>query len=153
MGPFKHVLVPVDFGDAMQPAIDLALTLARTFDAQLTLLHTFDTSRFVTASPFTPMLDTAPVLAALERDLKALREATAARWSRVDACICQGNIYESILGQAKSKSCDLIVIGTHGRRGLAHALLGSIAEKIVQLSSVPVLTVHPSKAIVAASAA
>ena len=143
MGPFRHILVPTDFGDATQPALDLALALGRVFDAQITLVHAFDITPFVAPSPFAVSLDIEPVFASLERELKALRERVQKQWANVDAVLLRGTVHESILEVAKTRHCDLIVIGTHGRRGLAHALLGSVAEKIVRLATIPVLTVRP----------
>jgi nucleotide-binding universal stress UspA family protein len=146
MALFKHLLVPVDFGDATEPAIDLALSLARAGDARITLLHAFDVVPFVNASPFVPSIDTAPVLAALERDMKALREKTKAKWPDVEGIVREGNVYDVIVDAARTLGCDLVVIGTHGRKGVSHVLLGSVAEKVVRLSPVPVLTVRPGPA-------
>jgi nucleotide-binding universal stress UspA family protein len=143
MSRFTHILVPVDFGDATQPALDLALSLAETFDARVTLLYAFDVTPFVAPSAFMLPLDVEPVIASFEKELKSLREKTQAKWAKVDAVLRQGNVYETILDTAKVRGCDLIVMGTHGRRGLSHAVIGSVAEKIVRLASVPVLTVRP----------
>jgi nucleotide-binding universal stress UspA family protein len=146
MSRFAHILVPVDFGDATQPAVDLALSLATSFDAKVTLLYAFDVTPFVAPSAFMLPLDVEPIVASYEKELNALRDKTQARWAKLDAVLRQGNVYETILDVAKVRGCDLIVMGTHGRRGLSHALLGSVAEKIVRLSSVPVLTVRPAAA-------
>jgi nucleotide-binding universal stress UspA family protein len=150
MNPFVHILVPVDFGIATDPALDVALSLARGSNAQVTLLHAFDLAPFMNMSPFMPSLDTDPVLAALEKNMKALRDKVAATWPKTDALVKTGNVYDLIIDVAKKNGCDLIVIGTHGRRGVSHALLGSVAEKVVRLSPVPVLTVRPTRAKVAA---
>jgi nucleotide-binding universal stress UspA family protein len=144
MSSFHHILAPVDFGDATGPALDLALSLARASDARLTLLHAFDVTPFANASPFVPVLDTKPVIVALEREMDALREKTALVWSKTDALVRTGDVYEVILDEAQRSGCDLIVLGTHGRRGLSHALLGSVAERVVRLSPIPVLTVRPT---------
>jgi nucleotide-binding universal stress UspA family protein len=144
MGPFRQILVPIDFGDAMQPAIALALTVAKGGEAQVTLLHAFDLNAFFAATSMTVAVDAGPILADLERELTSVRDATQARWSRVDSVFRTGGVADAILDVAKAKKCDLIVIGTHGRRGLAHVLLGSVAEKIVRLSPIPVLTVRPT---------
>jgi nucleotide-binding universal stress UspA family protein len=149
MSPFHRILVPIDFGDAMQPAIDLALSVAKEAEAQVTLVHAFDLTSFFAATSMAPPIDVEPVLASLQRELESVAKTTRARWNRVDSVFCTGNVPESILELARRKGCDLLVVGTHGRRGLSHALLGSIAEKIVRLSPIPVLTVRPvhSKAV------
>jgi len=151
MGPFQHILVPVDFGDATAPAIDLTLMLARAFDAKVTLVHAFDPTPFATSSTFLPAFDMEPVLASLEQAMTSLREKTRAAWPRTEGVVCRGDVYQSILEVAKLRDCDLIVIGTHGRRGAAHFLLGSVAEKIVRVSPIPVLTVRPTASAKAAT--
>ena len=143
MSPFQHILVPVDFGEATTPAVDLALSVARASDARVTLLHAFDVSPFVSTSPFMPPIDTGPIVTALEAEMKALAEKTRAKWAKTDSLVRSGNVQDIIAQVVKSLGCDLIVIGTHGRRGVSHALLGSVAEKVVRLSTVPVLTVRP----------
>ncbi len=153
MTPFQHILVPVDFGDAMQPGIDLAVSLARTLDARLTLVNTFDITPFAATTPFAPMLDVEPMLATSEAELKKVLANVRAAWPKTDAVFRQGSPYDAILEVAKRHACDLIVIGTHGRRGVARVLLGSVAERIVRLSPIPVLTVHPVPAVEKAASA
>jgi nucleotide-binding universal stress UspA family protein len=103
----------------------------------------FDVAPFLNTSPFAPALDAEPTRAAMEQELTALREKTKARWAKVTSVLEVGDVYDVILEVAKAQRCDLIVLGTHGRRGLSHALLGSVAEKVVRLSPIPVLTVRP----------
>ena len=78
--------------------------------------------------------------------MKALRDKIAATWPKTDSLVKTGNVYDLIIDVATKNGCDLVVIGTHGRRGVSHALLGSVAEKVVRLSPVPVLTVRPTTA-------
>jgi nucleotide-binding universal stress UspA family protein len=144
MNPFKHILVPVDFGDADGSAVELAVQLAKSSDAQMTLLHAFDPVAFSGATASYPLtIDLEPILADAEGQLGVLCNATRADWPRVDSLLVRGNVCDSIVAVAQENDCDLIVIGTHGRRGLAHAFLGSVAEKVVRLATVPVMTVHP----------
>jgi nucleotide-binding universal stress UspA family protein len=143
MTPFQNILVPVDFGEAMQPAIDLAVALARSFDARLTLVTAFDLTPFTSVTPFTPAIDIEPLVASTEKELKSVLAKLRAAWPRSEAELQRGTAYDVILGSAKKHGCDLVVIGTHGRRGVARFLLGSVAERIVRLSPIPVLTVHP----------
>ena len=95
MGPFQHILVPVDFGDATAPAVDLSLTLARAFDAKVTLVHAFDATPFAAGSPYLPAFDMEPVLASLEQAMTALREKTRESWPRTDGVVCRGDVYAS----------------------------------------------------------
>ncbi len=66
---------------------------------------------------------------------------TKANYSNIEPLLASGPPWEQILQVAKERGADLIVMGTHGRRGLSHALLGSVAEKVVRISPIPVLTV------------
>jgi nucleotide-binding universal stress UspA family protein len=144
MTRFQHILVPVDFGAAMHPGIDLAVVLARKFDSRVTLVHAFDISPFTAISPLaTPVIDVEPLLETAEKELKDVLSKVRVEWPKSEAVIRRGRTEEVILDVAKGLGCGLIVIGTHGRRGVARVLLGSIAEKIVRMSPIPVLTVHP----------
>ncbi len=144
MTSFQHILVPIDFGDAMQPGIDLAVGVARKLDAKITLLNTFDATPFTTLARFAPPVDVAPIIASCERELASVLAKVRADWPKSEAVFRRGPPQDAILEAAKSLGCDLIVIGTHGRHGVARVLLGSVAERIVRLSPVPVLTVHPT---------
>jgi nucleotide-binding universal stress UspA family protein len=144
MRPFQHLLVPVDFGEAMQPGIDLAVTLARKLDARITLLFVFDLSPFTAISPFAPPVDVEPLIEGCEKELRSILAKVRAQWPKAEAELRRGPPSDTIVEAAKAFGCDLVVIGTRGRRGVARALLGSVAEKVVRSSPIPVLTVHPS---------
>jgi len=141
MEPFRHILVPVDFGEASEHAIDLALTIGMRFDALVTLLHVswmppYYYSAYAEGLAF-PIDE-------METKAKKLLEDTLAkvrgRYSRVETKMLPGEPWEKILEAAKDMNADLIVMGTHGRRGVARVFLGSVAEKVVRRSPIPVLT-------------
>ena len=127
----------------MQPGIDLAIPVAKKLDARVTLVHAFDVAPFMTLARLAPPIDVEPILASAERELAAVLAKTRAEWPKTDSAFRRGAPEEAILDAAKTLGCDLIVIGTHGRRGLSRVLLGSVAERIVRLSPVPVLTLRP----------
>ena len=139
MSGIKHILVPVDFSPPSERSLEKALLLARAFDARITLLHIWSL----------PAIGYAEGLAWPIDDLQqAAREALAELYARTvkvhpntDSVLLEGNEWRQILETAKSRGCDLVVMGTHGRRGLPRLLLGSVAERVVRLSPVPVLTV------------
>jgi nucleotide-binding universal stress UspA family protein len=139
MSTFKHILVPTDFGEPAQAGLDMALSLASSADARLTLFHAY--------TMFVPIYSDAAWVptAEIERDARrALDEALSkARkvYPRTEGELGRGDPALEILRAATKLGVDLVVIGTHGRRGLSRVLLGSVAEKVVRLSSVPVLTV------------
>lgn len=137
---FKHILVPTDFGEPAQHALDVAIELARKFDAKLSLLHIYQV--FVPipyGEGFTWPIEEIALRARAHLD--ELANKTKTRHAHCDAVVQPGIVWERILGHASECGADLIVMGTHGRRGLPRALIGSVAEKVVRMSPVPVLTV------------
>jgi nucleotide-binding universal stress UspA family protein len=140
---FNHLLVPVDFGEPSQQALDTAIDLASRFKAGLTLVHVYEIPAYVyggmtfaTADLFGPIED-----AAREHLDKTLREAQK-RVPGAKAVLRRGPPAPEILAVIDEVRPDLVVMGTHGRKGVSHALLGSVAERIVRLSPVAVLTMR-----------
>jgi nucleotide-binding universal stress UspA family protein len=143
MARFHHVLVPIDFEESSEDALEAAVELALTFHARLTLVHAWD----VPSSAYAAMTYiSADVWTAIEQGAKArLASALATVQKRLPsarATLLKGPTASEILAAADRSKADLIVMGTHGRRGISHLLLGSVAEKVVRLSPVPVLTVR-----------
>ncbi len=147
MVTIRKVLFPTDFSEASEAAWGFALSLAQEFGAEVALLHVVpEPPRLAEAYEmgFTP-----------ERFLKAATEeaqrlladmqAKAADWKvTLIPRVRQGVEFREIIAAAREEGADLIVMGTHGRTGLAHALIGSVAEKVVRKAPCPVLTVrHP----------
>lgn len=135
---FHHILVPIDFGGASNRALELALEMAEKFDSKLTLVHTYEVS-----APFAEGLywPADPLVAEAKRALDNAHSGVKARRPDADAVLARGPAWEQTLEIARERGADLIVMGTHGRRGVSRALLGSQAERVVRLSPVPVLTV------------
>jgi nucleotide-binding universal stress UspA family protein len=142
---FPRILVPTDFSPPSEAALAYARELAHHYDSALHLMH-------IAENPF---------LRAVVSDRHALEDA-AARWLRdrlTEADRRRGAVAiveqsdepaTEILRYAKSASIDLIVMGTHGRAGLARLVLGSVAEAVVRAAPCPVLTVHSAETIAAA---
>ncbi|MBS2018864.1 MAG: universal stress protein [Deltaproteobacteria bacterium] len=136
---FRHILVPTDFGDASARARDIALELARRFDARVTLLHVWTVPNAAYAEGLS--WPTEDLEAAAQRALDAELATAAKIRPGTQAKLRVGLAWERILESAKEIGADLIVMGTHGRRGISRLVIGSVAEKLVRLSPVPVLTV------------
>lgn len=144
---YRRILVPVDGSPTAARGLREAIRLAKSQRARVRLVHVVDES--VVLSTGEPGIDFAPLLAAFRKAGHALLERTkrAAKRLGVDA---ETAIYESvargaadaILQEAKKWRADLIVMGTHGRRGVRRVVLGSDAEQVVRLSRVPVLLVR-----------
>jgi nucleotide-binding universal stress UspA family protein len=145
MTMFKHLLVPTDFGEAAGRALELAMALASPAEAKITLLH----SCWIPAMAYAGLdagglywpTDEIAKAAKMELDAAITLAKTKQGNPRIEPLIASGNPWEQILIAAKIRGVDLIVMGTHGRKGIAHTFLGSVAEKVVRLSPVPVLTV------------
>jgi nucleotide-binding universal stress UspA family protein len=143
----QHLLVPVDFSEYANQALEYAIRLASKLDAHLTLLH-------VIQSPPWGGIDldvTFPhaystFLQHLETEITHSMEAYLQRVTTAglvgDMAVVHGVPFHEILETARIQQVDLIVMGTHGRTGLYHVLLGSVAEKVVHLAPCPVLVVR-----------
>ena len=143
MIPFHRILVAVDFGKASQEALEVAIELAVANDANLTLVHTWEIPTYAYAGMAYLPTD---VWSAIEQAAKDQLASTLAlvqkRVPKAVSVFAGGEASQEILNAAERTSADLIVMGTHGRRGVSRVLLGSVAEKVVRLSPVPVLTVR-----------
>jgi universal stress protein A len=164
--PFTHVLVPTDLSDPANHALRYALEEATLHHAKVTLLHVLSSHAdtdvyYVTGSPesgsqasFDPVvgarlgaqLPSQPTVVrsdpneeALTRLQDLMRGAFQGTW---EVEVAVGHPADTIVRVAQERGADLIVMGTHGRTGLQHVLLGSVAEKVVRLAPCPVLTVR-----------
>ena len=141
---YRKILVPVDGSATAARGLEEATALARTSGAQLVLLHVVD------AYPLAVEMATADTWQLLMDGLRQQGQAllaqgsAAARAHGVPAVerlveFPAGRVSDAILDEARLSDCDLIVMGTHGRRGFAHMMLGSDAERVVHESRLPVL--------------
>lgn len=145
MKPFQRILVPVDFSEHSAVAVQMAADLSRRYEASVTLVHVYEPLAY--ALPDGYLLFTEPQLNGLMEEFGKLldaekQRARAAGAVRVDAQLLQGFAAGEIRQLAEQGAFDLIVMGTHGRKGLSHALLGSVAERVVRTAPCPVLTVR-----------
>lgn len=136
---FKHLIAATDFGDPANAALNLAIDLAETYRAQLTLLHVYGVP--TTYYPDAVSWPLEELGKAAQTSLDTAVAQTRERWKNTDGKVEVGDPREAILKFAKEAGGDLLVIGTHGRTGLAHLVLGSVAERLVRMSPIPVLTV------------
>jgi nucleotide-binding universal stress UspA family protein len=145
----NKVLVAVNFDDASNVALVYARSLARNFGARLHVLHVME-NLFLRPMANDPRAieagTTKRLLDCLTDDDRAALQAVAVIRKSDDPA-------DEIVKYAKSEGIDLIVMGTHGRPGLAHLLMGSVAEKVVRTAPCPVLTLrHPEREFVVADA-
>ena len=135
----RHILAPTDFSEHATQAVTTAFELAQTFGAKLSPLHVIEVPVYA--------IEVALPLEALERDARrelALLppEATAVHVD-VTPLVDMGVPSQKIVETATAEQVDLMVMATHGRTGLSHLLLGSVAERVVRLAPCPVLTIRP----------
>ncbi len=147
MSTFNKIMVPTDFSVHAKEAARMGIELAKRFEAQLYFLHVFQSVAYVLPEGY--MLYSAPQLAEILDDLDKMiaaekSDALRAGVRHAEAELVEGVPATEIVRFASDKGCDLIVMGTHGRTGVKHALLGSIAEKVVRGAYCPVLIVRPS---------
>ena len=149
---WKHLLVPLDFSECAHRALELALGIALREDASLTLVHVTPlppnlppdalvTPPGATMATRIDEYTTAGARARLEAIAVPLRDrgidvrtfAVAAR---------SNDVADELLRAVSAIGADAVVIGTHGRTGLSHLLLGSVAEKVIRRAAVPIITVR-----------
>ncbi len=141
----KNILVPIDFSDFSTAVVEHASTLALLCGAKIHLLHVIKPP-----SPFgfrNGNVDTPAVIQDLESHVQEeMRKFVYWKMqnnTNLEQVIRHGEPYQEIIRYASEGDMDLIVIATHGRAGMAHMLMGSVAERVVRLSPIPVLAVKP----------
>ena len=150
----KKILVPLDLSEVAEHAVIYAEELAAVYGARLHLLHVvdargMDVTGAVGAPPNSGGLANETIVEAAENGLEQIREAI--QGVEAEVVVRVGSPRKDIVAYAKEQEIDVIVMATHGRSGLSHALIGSVAEKVVQTAPCPVLTVrHPEHEFVAA---
>jgi nucleotide-binding universal stress UspA family protein len=143
MNRFHHVLVPLDFEEPSQEALEVALAIALTFDAKLTVFHAWDLPVYSYAGlSYLPPDVAAVVEEAADTSLARVMAVAIKSLTRAQSVLVRGSPAVEILDAAGRLKADLIVMGTHGRRGVSRMFLGSVAEKVVRSSPVPVLTIR-----------
>jgi nucleotide-binding universal stress UspA family protein len=150
------ILVPVDFSPHAERAFHYAKTLAHRLGATLALLHVVE-DPFVTGAwspevyvPNVPEL-LENLISGAERQLATLKESSAALGLTAETAVITGRPANAIVEHAKDGGFDLIVMGTHGRTGLSHVVMGSVAERVVRKAPCPVLTMRAAEAAAAAT--
>lgn len=145
---YAKILVAVDGSDTSRHAIEKALELAKAFSATLRIVHVVDMSWL----PIGPEIgiDTAVMSAARrgvgENVVSSARDAAQQAGFEAEAVLLETetpveHVAEAIAREAARWPADLVVLGTHGRRGIQHLMLGSVAERMARLSSAPVLLI------------
>jgi nucleotide-binding universal stress UspA family protein len=150
-GMYDRILVPVDGSDTSRRGFDEALALARRLGSSLVLLHVIDIVpiSMEMASPQAWEAVTTGLRDLGREVLERCRQAASDRGVASESHLVEPaaeRVADAIVDQALAHRCSLIVMGTHGRRGVRHALIGSDAERVLRQSPLPVLLVRQPRA-------
>jgi nucleotide-binding universal stress UspA family protein len=148
MKEFKKILFPIDFSESTPKILPYVTTMSQTFGGTIYLLYVVRDLKYLT-SFHVPH----PSLDLIEREIAENSEKMMDRVCEEDLQGCPRFVKKILVGDAASEiiryademKVDLIIMGTHGRKGLEKALFGSVAEKVVKNSPVPVLIINPYK--------
>lgn len=149
MADFTKILLPVDFSEVAPVVAKWAKNFAEKLKAKIVLLYVLED-----LSAYEGIYVDLKTLAELEKTLmegaqKSMEEFVKTHFSdypELEALIEKGDVVEKIIEVGKQKGVDLIVMGTHGRKGLDKILFGSVAEGVVKNSPIPVVTINPYRA-------
>lgn len=142
---FKKILCPVDFSEFTDETLAYAVDIAKKYQSELHLLHVIPNLNYFT--PYESFL-TPENLVAVEKNIEnEINDDFDKILNKLDVpakkIIKNGAAFVEIIEYAASESIDLIIMGTHGRSGIKHVLIGSVAEKTIRKATCPVLTVRP----------
>ena len=139
----KTILVAVDFSDSSEAALEYAVGLAQPLGARLVVVHCYELP--VYGFPDGALVASVEVATRIMNAAQAGLDGMVEKYKdqvKIDTVLRQGVAWEEVRAVSEEVGADLVVIGTHGRRGIARALIGSVAEKILRTSVCPVLTIH-----------
>ncbi len=144
----RHILVPIDYSENSKVALAYAAELAISFGASLDIVHVWDRPTYVTDAVMVqrPGEGHKPIGELIRENAQKdmdefMADITLPSGVPSQTRLLSGEPAATLVSELKKAEHDLVVLSTHGRTGFAHLLLGSIAEKLVRLSPVPVLTV------------
>lgn len=148
MTAIRRILFPTDFSEQSKAAERLACELAGQFQAELHVLSVLEDAYFLAPEPSSMLMLPPNLFAEAKKQIEeSVAKVPSEEWSRGKQVVRAtriGSAYSEIVKYANEHKIDLIVIGTHGRTGLMHVLLGSVAERVVRHAPCAVLTVRPT---------
>ena len=146
---FKHILIPTDGSDLSKKAVKKGIEFAKTIKARITTIHVVPEFRIIADESFVSLTPEAKKrfeeesLRRAKKMLDSVVQQAKAQGVRCDAVAEANDLpYQQIIATAKSNKCDLILMASHGRRGIASILLGSETAKVLTHSTIPVLVIR-----------
>lgn len=144
MTEFEKILFPTDFSESAENASRYAMSLAKKYGSKVYVIHVIEPFTYTTEFG----LDFSAQLKEMEASARRLLDDIVASIKRnnldVESVLITGEPFVEIIKYARKEQVDLIVMATHGRSGIEHMLLGSVAEKVVRKSPCPVMTIKKS---------
>jgi len=142
---FKKIVCPIDFSEFTDEIVKYAVNITKKFNAELHLIHIIPNLNYFT--PYESFL-TPENLVAIEKNIEKEVEKDFEKVTKdidmpLKKIVKTGVTFVEIIDYIKEEDIDLVVMGTHGRSGIEHILIGSVAEKVVRKSPCPVLTIRP----------
>jgi universal stress protein A len=145
MKPFKRILVATDLTPASQSAVSEAVALAKENGAELMIAHVCHTPSISQASAIAPCVYdewTRNLKEAAQEQLQPILEEARREGIHAGALIAFGEPFEAIVEAAQKNNADLVILGTHGRKGVSRFFLGSVASRVISTAPCPVMTVR-----------
>jgi len=148
MKAFKNILFPIDLSEASEKLVETVQMVAECFGARVHLLFVarildYFAGIYVPAASITSMEKS--IMEGAEKKLYEFQERYFSERESASAAVLPGDAAEEILKYVSEKKIDLIIMGTHGRKGLDKIIFGSVAERVVKASPVPVMVINPYK--------
>jgi universal stress protein A len=142
---FKKIVCPIDFSEFTDEILKYAVNITKKFNAELHLIHIIPNLNYFI--PYESFL-TPENLVAIEKNIEKEVEKDFEKVTKdidmpLKKIVKTGATFVEIIDYIKEEDIDLVVMGTHGRSGIEHILIGSVAEKVVRKSPCPVLTIRP----------
>ena len=142
MMQFKTLMVATDFSPLSEKAIDYAVMTAKQFGAKILLTHVLDPITVTTTDALMFSDNSEALRKIAEEMMKNLVEILKEKGVTVEPVLIKGSAASEIISKASQSRVDLIVMGTHGRKGIEHLLLGSVAESVIRSAACPVMVVR-----------
>ena len=145
MNPFKRILVATDFTDASNPAFEEAIELAQKNGSELLIGHAYQPPNMTQADVVAPGVYEEwdrNLRTQVEQKLQDLVNDAKKAGVLAKPLVLTGAPYEAIVDAAKENKADLVVMGTHGRKGVSRFFLGSVASRVISTAPCPVMTVR-----------
>lgn len=145
MKPFEKIVTAIDFSESSNLAFEYSLTLAKQFQAELTIIHVINEPVDLRGF-YVPHISFEQLEREIEEGAQKMMETFCQTkiedFTRYKTVVVPGIPYEEIIRKAEEVGASLIVLGTHGRKGIDHLIFGSTAERVVRGASCPVLTIR-----------